>query len=233
MGQRHQLFLKVNNPYKNKRNYSSNDDKKLMRKIFGSGKHTIIALHHQWLYGRSAVGVINHILNITNPDTMNEYNNPFGESYMIESLEKYITDIMMLLQVQTNPKFPRGVGIERMTFLNSECIDDNGKYDSRWDMRLDFTMGDNNDGVSIIDTIERKYCLMNIFSQEIGDTSVSNLPTMIPCSAEDYVDSYYPQEEHIRDNILCCLPLKHYGILTLKEVSKMFPKMNLIKELTK
>lgn len=233
MGQRHQLFLKVNNPYKNKRNYSSNDDKKLMRKIFGSGKHTIIALHHQWLYGRSAVGVINHILNITNPDTMNEYNNPFGESYMIESLEKYITDIMMLLQVQTNPKFPRGVGIERMTFLNSECIDDNGKYDSRWDMRLDFTMGDNNDGVSIIDTIERKYCLMNIFSQEIGDTSVSNLPSMIPCSAEDYVDSYYPQEENVRDNILCCLPLKHYGILTLKEVSKMFPKMNLIKELTK
>lgn len=232
MGQRHQLFLKVNNPYKNKRNYSSNDDKKLMRKIFGSGKHTIIALHHQWLYGRSAVSVINHILNVTNPNTMNEYNNPFGESYMIESLEKYIDDIMMLLQVQTDPKFPRGVGIERMTFLNSECIDE-GKYDSRWDMRLDFTMGDNNDGVSIIDTIERKYCLMNIFSQEIGDTSVSNLPSMIPCSAEDYVDSYYPQEENVRDNILCCLPLKHYGILTLKEVSKMFPKMNLIKELTK
>lgn len=232
MGQRHQLFLKVNNPYKNKRNYSSNDDKKLMRKIFGSGKYTIIALHHQWLYGRSAVSVINHILNVTNPNTMNEYNNPFGESYMIESLEKYIDDIMMLLQVQTDPKFPRGVGIERMTFLNSECIDE-GKYDSRWDMRLDFTMGDNNDGVSIIDTIERKYCLMNIFSQEIGDTSVSNLPTMIPCSAEDYVNSYYPQEENVRGNILCCLPLKHYGILTLKEVSKMFPKMNLIKELTK
>jgi len=232
MGQRHQLFLKVNNPYKNKRNYSSDEDKKLMRKIFGSGKHTIIALHHQWLYGRSAVSVINHILNVTNPNTMNEYNNPFGESYMIESLDKYINDVMMLLQVQTDQKFPRGVGIERMIFLNSECIED-GKYHSRWDMRLYFNIGDNNDGVSIIDTIERKYCLMNISSQEIGDTSVSNLPTMIPCSAEDYVDSYYPQEEHIRNNILSCLPLKHYGILSLKEVSKIFPKMNLLNELAK
>lgn len=230
MGQRHQLFLKVNNPVKNKRNYSSDKDKKLMRKMFGSGKHTIIALHHQWLYGRSAVSVINHILNVTNPNTMNEYNNPFGESYMIESLEKYIDDIMMLLQVQTDPKFPRGVGIERMTFLNSECIDE-GKYDSRWDMRLDFTMGDNNDGVSIIDTIERKYCLMNIFSQEIGDTSVSNLPTMIPCSAEDYVNSYYPNNEQLRDNIITCLPLKNFPILDKKEISKMFPKMDYGKQL--
>ena len=232
MGQRHQLFLKVNNPVKNKRNYSSDEDKKLMRKIFGSGKHTIIALHHQWLYGRSAVSVINHILNVTNTDTMNEYNNPFGESYMIGSLDEYITDIMMLLQVQTDPRFPRGIGIERMTFLNSECIDD-GKYDSRWDMRLYFNIGDNNDGISIIDTIERKYCLMNISSQEIGNTSVSNLPSMIPCSAEDYVHSYYPQQEHIRDNILSCSALKKYPILSIKEVSKMFPKMDLIKQLVK
>ena len=33
MGQRFQLFLKVNNPVKNKRNYSSDEDKKLMRKM--------------------------------------------------------------------------------------------------------------------------------------------------------------------------------------------------------
>lgn len=231
MGQRFQLFLKVNNPVKNKRNYSSDEDKKLMRKMFGSGKHTIIALHHQWLYGRSAVYVVNHILNVTNPNTMNEYNNPFGESYMIDSLEKYIDDVMMLLQVQSNPKFPRGIGIERMTFLNSECIDDNGKYDSRWDMRLYFNIGDNNDGISIIDTIERKYCLMNISSQELGDTSVNNLPSMIPCSAEDYVNSYYPNNEQLRDNIITCLPLKNFPILDKKEISKMFPKMNYGKQL--
>lgn len=231
MGQRHQLFLKVNNPVKNKRNYSSDEDKKLMRKIFGSGKHTIIALHHQWLYGRSAVYVVNHILNVTNPNTMNEYNNPFGESYMIESLDKYINDVMMLIQVQSNPKFPRGIGIERMIFLNSECIDENGKYNSRWDMRLYFNIGDNNDGISIIDTIERKYCLMNISYQELGDTSVSNLPSMIPCSAEDYVDSYYPNNEQLRDNIITCLPLKDFPILDKLEISKMFPKMDYGKQL--
>lgn len=229
MGQRHQIFLKVNNPLKMKRNYFSKEEKSKARKIFGSGKYTIIALHHQWLYGRSAVFNIKHILDIT--ENMNEYTNPFSDNYSFNGLDDYIKDVMMLLQVQTNPLHPRGTGIERMIFLNSECIDENGKYDKHWDIRLNFTFGDNNDGVSIIDTIERKYCLINIHSQEIGDTSVSNLPSMIPSSAEDYVHSYYPDEDQVRDNILCCNQLKKYNILTLKEVSKLFPKMELQKEL--
>lgn len=229
MGQRHQIFLKVNNPLKMKRNYFSKEEKSKARKIFGSGNHTILAIHHQWLYGRSAVFNIKHILDIT--ENMNEYTNPFSDNYSFNGLDDYIKDVMMLLQVQTNPLHPRGTGIERMIFLNSECIDENGKYDKHWDIRLNFTFGDNNDGVSIIDTIERKYCLINIHSQEIGDTSVSNLPSMIPSSAEDYVHSYYPDEDQVRDNILCCNQLKKYNILSLKEVSKLFPKMELQKEL--
>jgi hypothetical protein len=49
MGQRHQIFIKVNNPLKLKRVYADDTDKKLARKMFGSGKHTILAIHHQWL----------------------------------------------------------------------------------------------------------------------------------------------------------------------------------------
>ena len=109
----------------------------------------------------------------------------------------------MLLQVQTNPLHPRGVGIEKMTFLNSECIED-GKYDSKWDMRLNFTMGDNNDGISIIDTIERKYCLMNISTYDMEYACVNRLKSLIPSSAEDYVHAYYPEQDQVRDNILCC-----------------------------
>ena len=227
MGQRHQIFIKVLNPVKLKRNYATDTDKKLARKMFGSGKYTMLAIHHQWLYGRSAIYNINHIFNIT--DNVNEYTNPFSENYSFNSLDVYIKEVMMLLQVQTNPLHPRGTGIERMIFLNSESIDENGKYDSKWDMRLNFTNGDNNDGVSIIDTIERKYCLMNISSQDLEYTnSVYILPSMTPCSALEYVSAYYPRKVDTRGNIQTCNQLKSYGILTIKEVGKMFPKMNLL-----
>ena len=230
MGQRHQIFIKVLNPVKLKRNYANDTDKKLARKMFGSGKHTILAIHHQWLYGRSAVYNIKHILNLT--ENMNEYTNPFSENYSFDSLEQYIKEVMMLLQVQTNPLHPRGTGIERMHFLNSDCIDEDGKYDSKWDIRLNFTYGDNNDGISIIDTIERKYCLMNISTYEpIND--VHRLKSMLPYSADDYVNCYYSESEHVRDNILCCNQLKRFPILNLKEIQKMFPKMQLDSELTK
>ena len=230
MGQRHQIFIKVNNPLKLKRVYANDTDKKLARKMFGSGKHTIIAIHHQWLYGRSAVFNIKHIFNLT--EHMNEYNNPFSEGYSFCSLEEYIKDVMTLLQVQTNPLHPRGTGIERMIFLNSECIDEDGKYDSKWDIRLNFTYGDNNDGISIIDTIERKYCLMNISSYSPEYTDVHRLQSMLPYSADDYVNCYYSESEHVRDNILCCNQLKRFPILNLKEIQKMFPKMQLDSVLT-
>jgi hypothetical protein len=229
MGQRHQIFIKVNNPLKLKRSYASKEDITKARKIFGSGKYTTIAIHHQWLYGRSAIFNIGHILNITK--NMNDYNNPFSDDYSFNSLDEYIKHVMMLLQVQTNPLHPRGIGIERMHFLNTDCIDDDGKYSRGWDMRLDFRNGDNNDGISIIDTIERKYCLINIFNQYIGENNVSGLPSMLPSSAEDYAHCYYSDKAEIRDNILACLPLKDYSLLSIKEVSKMFPKMQLQKEL--
>jgi hypothetical protein len=155
---------------------------------------------------------------------MNEYNNPFSDGYAFESLESYIKDVMMLLQVQINPKHPRGTGIERMIFLNSECIE-NGKYDSRWDMRLDFTMGDNNDGISIIDIIERKYCLMNICEQEVGSNNVYELSKLEPSSAIQYVNAYYSNIDDLEENAYCNELLKKYPILNLKEIQKMFPKM--------
>jgi hypothetical protein len=229
MGQRHQAFIKVVNPVKLKRNYASKEDKAKARKIFGSGKYTMLAIHHQWLYGRSAIYNINHIFNIT--ENMNEYTNPFSDGYAFESLENYIRDIMMLLQVQTNPKHPRGTGIERMVFLNSDCIDEKGKYDNRWDMRLDFTMGDNNDGISIIDSVERKYCLMNICEQEVGSNNVYELSKLEPSSAIQYVNAYYPNIDDIENNSYCNELLKNYPILKLKEIQTMFPKMNLINEL--
>lgn len=264
MGQRHQIFLKVHNPYKNDRLYLEGEDKKKAGKIFGRGKFTVIALHHQWLYGRSALGMASHILNVTNQEHVNEYNSPFGERYYggrsigKTPLEAYIDAVMMMLQTITDPKFPRGTGIEGMHFLNTECLDDNGTYNDRWDMRKYFDCGDNNDGITIIDTIEQKYCFMNIYDQEKDYHSASSLPKLKPATAKEYVEAYYgvtkktvnpyyienlKEGETIegvlegfkKDNQEFIDMLKDKQVLTIKEIVKMFPEMKeklLIKKVT-
>ena len=49
MGQRHQIYIRIPNPvkYKNVPSYNKEGMKKL-RQLFGNGKNTILALHHQW-----------------------------------------------------------------------------------------------------------------------------------------------------------------------------------------
>lgn len=233
MGQRHQIFLKVKNPIHATNNYMSSDDKKKAKNIFGEDGFTVIALHHQWLYGRSAIVNIKNVLDYTNQQTINNYTNPFSEDYRMESLNGYISDVMALLQTQSNPLHPRGIGLEKMHFLNLECLDDDGKYSSRWDMRKDFAMGDNNDGITIIDTIEQKYCLMNIFSHtnnpsdddyDTTYTGVYNLPPMIPVDATTYAKAYYPDSSDNEGNNVVCSMLKDYGILTMEEIKVIFPE---------
>jgi hypothetical protein len=235
MGQRHQIFIKTENPvYKeNTRIYDKAEMKKL-RKLFGRKKHTVIPLHHQWLYGRSAPAMLWSILNATNPKTMGS-NNPFhSEYYIYRGIDDYIQDIMSMVQVNTCPLSPRGIGIERMHFL----LEDDYTI-----MREDFTMGDNNDGVLIIDAIERKYCFMNVsehWQNEIESTSISYAPYLVPLSAREYMDCYYPEtaeridndNENHNTNILNNMKLEKLiqkdfepSVLTLKEVKKIFPKV--------
>jgi hypothetical protein len=231
MGQRHQIFIKINNPVKSDRNYLSKEDKSKMRKIFGAAKYTVIALHHQWLYGRSAIENAKHIIGITDINTMNNYTNPFHPDSltMYNSLDDYIRDIMSMFQVQSNPDHPRGTGIEKMHFLNTDCLEDDGSYKDRWDMRKYFDRGDNNDGITIIDSIERKYCFMNICEGDYDyGESVESLEAYKPVSAIDYVTAYYPKPKDKDENITVCDTLYHYygmDVLTPKEVAKIFPLM--------
>lgn len=229
MGQRHQIFIKINNPYKNDRLFDGKDKVKA-GKIFGRGKHTVIALHHQWLYGRSALLMAAHILNITNPETMSEYSSPFGHSFYCHTangkseLENYIDRLMMMLQVITNPKFPRGTGIERMHFLNDS---DWGECEGN-DMRKNFMAGDNNDGITIIDSVKRKYCFMNIHDFDYGDDDpdgIYSLPLLEPVTAIDYATAYYPDKDDAEGNAEAAGFLAEYEVLNKKEIAKIFPEM--------
>ena len=246
MGQRHQIFLKVLNPVKNERLFTMDGERTKARKVFGSGKYTVIALHHQWLYGRSApVNLLNMML-YTNQETMEHYSNPFGKDFYSNgesTLKEYADSVMGMLQVQPNLLHPRGIGKERMHFLN---IDDPI-------MRKDFTMGDNNDGITIIDTIEKKYCMMNISDYGDDDNeinqSASDLQVLLPVSAKEYMQAYYPEtvkgfseyykednttqeladmaKENIHENnkiVDEVLRSLTGGVLTIPELKKIFPK---------
>lgn len=229
MGQRHQTFILINNPVKSSNNRMSKEDNSRAKKMFGSRNHTVLALHHQWLYGRSAVVNVKNMLDITRPSD-NVYKNPFAKDCVVYELDEWIKQVMMMVQVQPNPLHPRGIGIEGMHFLNGECLDENGKYDSRWDIRKDFTLGDNNDGVSIIDTIKRKYCMMNIFTYDLDledgeePDGIYALPSMIPCSAMEYATAYYKGEDDVEGNKEVCDLLSENEVLSLSEVKKLFPK---------
>ena len=74
---------------------------------------------------------------------------------------------------------------------------------------------------------------MNISTHDMEYTDVHRLKTLIPSSAEDYVHAYYPEQDQVRDNILCCNQVRTKHILTIKEIKKMFPKMDIYRELAK
>jgi hypothetical protein len=247
MGQRHQVFLRVPNPVKVFKNHKQTaEEKKKYLKMFGSGKYTILAFHHQWLYGLSAVSNAAQVLNFIKNSRGNEYRDVFSESIMgmeFSNADHFVQFVKMLMGIITDSEHPRGCGFERFTFLNED----------EPDMRELYTHGDNNDGITIIDTETLKYCFMNIG----GDSTIEMVERYKPISGEDYGKLYYPHtkvaydekfkkqeyteediesyvlngktlEEKIQGNIDSCKPvfekIKDFQILSKGEVDKMFPK---------
>jgi hypothetical protein len=97
-----------------------------------------------------------------------------------------------------------------------------------------FDMGDNNDGITIIDTINNKYCFMNIFTypdsfNRPNLNDVRGLPSMTPVDAETYVRAYYPKDvSSTRENEVIEGLIKEFEgfeLLTEKELKKDFPKV--------
>ena len=223
MGQRHQCFIHM--PSFSKQFYEEafdsiksreqkkpgdltklielNIEKELDDKAFGTGKNTVLAYHHQWLYGRSApLACLNVLdfLDMTNDEhsDTNPFSLKYGKYYRgIAPKErvKIITSVMAIFNDRQLLPYTRNSGIERFSFLN---------YDEP-DMRVNFTNGDNNDGIFIIDAKTKKYCFMNIYKQDKKRShSVLSLPQLTPCSAMDYIEAYYPStmtpaaKEHIK-----------------------------------
>ena len=257
MGQRHQIFVKIANPAKHI--YTRNDaEKKALEKEFGTDEFTILAYHNQWLYGRSALQNALNLLKFgkqftkeekTDPKSWGGYNCPFtinGIKQEFSDTKKLVDTIAFIMNFRaTNTSWVQaGIGGSWYIGLEDEGI------------REDFTIGDNNDGITIIDLVENKYCFMNIYEQDLECYDVNRLPKLQPVSAKEYVSAYYgetiettnpyyfgnhdrskvtlskaEQQKIVNDNIKtnkqATNGFEKFEVLTLAEIQAMFSKMKL------
>lgn len=165
--------------------------------LFGDEDTIVVGFHHQWLYGRSFVLTASMILNM-NKALKDEYANcnPFiAKSWKSGSRElprtiksnnpmegiRYLQEFTSNLFDFELGKYSRS-GIEGYSLLNGEF---EGELMTRFDI------GDNNDGVLIVDFTTNKYCFINIG----GDSIVNKLKRLIPVDAAVYLKAYYPENE--------------------------------------
>jgi len=220
------------------------------KKMYGIGDTIIVAFHHQWLYGRSFVMVASNLLfAIKNIKSSSDYSNMFHQkfdhsnpNYPIEWMQNYMQNFFDYeLSNYTR------AGIERMTLLNEEHIEDNDLIYSE-----DFTNGDNNDGVLLMDFTNDilKYCFININTYGADET----FKYLCPVDANAYIKTYYSEdlkklisendtlsikevENLLKNNISInkkfIKRFKSFNhVLTVDEIINMFPKMKqvLLKE---
>ena len=247
MGQRHQIFVKLLNPL-NELSFKTKDEKKQATKELGTGKYCILAFHNQWLFGRSALQQALNLLMFgkqfshkakTGERDYDSYDCPFSKSgqkgFNFNSVEKIADAIAMVLNVRLRNTSWLSAGIGHSWYER--------------DINHNFTHGDNNDGITIIDVVENKYCFMNINKQYPDKHSASALPSMLPVDAKAYVQAYYGEtletlnpyykENKTPEQISKLLQInakvnaqayrgfKKFGVLTLAEIQAMFPKMDL------
>lgn len=191
MGQRHQIFLKIANPIKFAR-FNTNELKAEAIKQFGEGEFTILAYHNQWLFGRGALQNALPLLRFakqftkavkSDTEAWGAYNCPFSINGMKRNfnIAEMTTNIGFIMNYRPINTAWLDAGIGSSFYLNNTVPE----------MRLDFTIGDNNDGITIIDLVENKYCFMNIYDQDKESFNVSKLQELKPVNARTYVGAYY------------------------------------------
>lgn len=268
MGQRHQTLIKLHNPAikflkenadleARAKDFTEKVDTWIdlkkrynhLKEELGEGETTILAFHHQWLYGATACANALQVLRFAK-NSKEDSENPFHKEFFTKGLRsrdikdeaKFITDFVTNLMSVANSELHEmvgRVGFEHFTYLNPT-----EPY-----MREQFDRGDNNDGVTIIDTTTGKYCFAS-FDHTEGQY---NIPLYVPVSAEEYAKSYYPTKmekvskyyktkrfkdevdpakalaDYLKDNISIVKKIKSlfkpYKVMTFDELKTMFPKV--------
>lgn len=210
MGQRHQIYIRIHNPLKNEdfvKDIKGFGSKGTLfartKRFFGTGETSILAFHHQWLFGMTAAAVCHkimleamksdHPIHIFSKE-IDKCPYPTNFNSDTDKIDGYQELVKAVIFIQDDLQFAENgarYGIQDAFFTNEECYNKKGEKEYG-DCREDFRCGDNNDGIMIIDCITKKYCFMNI---GFGDSTVMKLPELVPLSAGRYVHAYYPTTE--------------------------------------
>ena len=167
-------------------------------------------------------------------------NFPYSQKYEEDKVDAFMLLVETLLFNLFDIKFANmgaRFGIERVIDLVGENYNrETAKLDTKHgDYRKDFSLGDNNDGIIIVDAVENKYCFM-----DIGCCStLENLPSFTPLTAKEYVEAYYPtslkvliktdETKDLKANIrkvkFVEKVFKKFNLLSVEDVKEMFPKV--------
>lgn len=254
MGQRHQIFVKIANPVKHLRLDAK--EKKELEAELGTGEFAILAYHNQWLYGRSAlhsaIGVLQFAKQFerekkVDPKSWGAYDCPFtigGMGADFNTIEKITSGIAFVMNFRPKNNGSKDAGFDKSHYIGKE---DEG-------INFDYTIGDNNDGITIIDLVENKYCFMNINGEaDEQKYDVMALPNLKPVDAKKYVACYYGEtiattnpyyfgnhertlvtmseadqqkivNKNIKDNLKVAKAFNKFEVLTKREINLMFKK---------
>jgi len=233
MAQRFQGFISMANPTKNiakklknknlfldnmKEYVDLKNEVKAFAGMYGEKANIIVAFHHQWLYGRSALLSALTILEVNKG--LDESRNFFSKNYSSYGCDDSINDFKAPIKHLFNFLKYKTDGLSKHTRISIENYTNLNEDEGGIDFTKDFTIGDNNDGIYIVDTKTNKYCFMNI-----DDTN--DLPKMKPLTASEYVKSYYPEtvEKNKEINAEFIERFKEFKVLTMDEVIQLFPEM--------
>lgn len=155
------------------------------KELFGNRPETLrLGYHNQFMYGRSFVLTAIRLLEFNS--LSNECGNPFNKEFEgrnINIISDWMKFVDNLLNISCDPlsAYSRG-GLDSFWNLN---------YRDEPEVNNTPLNGDNNDGILILDLVHNKYCFMNIGE---GDSTVKQLPALVPCTAKKYLEAYYPVE---------------------------------------
>jgi hypothetical protein len=240
MGQRHQIYVIIKNPLKRETlggDIWNEKDKKNAELYFGNKSYSVLPFHNQWLYGATAVSLMSSIMNevLRAKGTLHPFSPdfngtlPYKNNYdkypgygLIEMVENFINYQSNIELAEIAGRF----GFEKGFYIGDESYDYEKKKGimncRKW--QFDFTGGDNNDGITIIDTIKQKYCFINIFNeQDKSCNDVCALQPMKPVSWLEYLKAYYPNKKDTHKEFEKHLSYLNDKVLTLKEVINYFP----------
>lgn len=258
MGQRHQIIIQTENPKSDLGELSSP-----FKKALGRKKVANFSFHNQWLFARSALICASNVLDMAALMTLDgsDYNNPLSKDRArsryhgdqgLLALTKEMAFVHGFIPPSKDTEFS-GAGMKNTFPLLEECIEGN-KYEESFDNAKYFDIGDNNDGITIIDAINRKYCFMNISNYSYADEGdlsqdSDDLPYLKPVSGAEYLNVYCPENvesmskytkqrasdkgmtpqemavQNKKDNAPIIAMLADYEVLTVAEICKMFPAM--------